>query len=79
MGSITPNLEITTLLFGLPSGLAVKNSPANVGDTVLIPGSGRSPAEGNGNLLQYSRLGNPMDRGAWQAIIHGIVKESDTT
>ena len=42
-------------------------------------GWGRSPAEGNGNRLWYSCLGNPMDRGAWQAIVHGVTKESDTT
>ena len=46
-------------------GAVVKNQPANAGDSHLIPGSGRSPREGNGNLLQYSCLGNPMDRGAW--------------
>ena len=44
-----------------------------------IPGLGRSPGEGNGNPLQYSCLENPMDRGAWQAIIHRVTKESDTT
>ena len=52
----------------------VKNPPANVGDTGdagSIPGSGRSPGVGNGNLLQYSYLGNTMDRGAWQATVHG--------
>ena len=57
----------------------VKNLPANAGDTSLIPGSGRSPGEENGNPLQYSCLGNPMDRGACQAIVHGVAKESDTT
>ena len=50
-----------------------ENPPANVGDTGLIPGLGRSPG-GNGNPLQYSCLGNPMDRGAWQAIVHGVAK-----
>ena len=44
-----------------------------------IPGLGRSPEEGNGNPLQYSCLENPMDRGAWQATVHGISKELDTT
>ena len=61
----------------LPSGEVVKNPPANAGDAgheVLIPGSGRSPGEGNGNPLQYSFLGNAMDRGAWRAIVHGITK-----
>ena len=48
---------------GFPSGSMVKNLPANAGDRVLIPGSGRPPGGGNGNLLQYSCLGNPMDRG----------------
>ena len=55
----------------------VKNLPANVGDTRdvgLIPGSGRSPEEGNGNPLQYSCLGNPTDREAWRAIVHGVTK-----
>ena len=47
-----------------PVALVVKNSLANAGDVGLIPGSGRSPGEGNGNPLQYSCLGNPMDRGA---------------
>ena len=52
----------------------VKNPRANIEDVGLIPGEGRSPGEGNGNLLQYSCLGNSMDRGAWQATIHGIAK-----
>ena len=46
----------------------------NTGDTGLIPGSGRSPGEGNGNLLQYSCLENLMDRRAWQAPVHGVAK-----
>ena len=66
-------------IMGFPGGSVVKNLPANAGDTGLIPGSGRSPGEGNGNLLQYSCLGNPMDRGAWWATFHGVTKESDTT
>ena len=45
----------------------------------LIPGSGRSPGKGNGNLVQYSCLGNPMDRGAWWATVHGVPEESDVT
>ena len=67
---------------GLPGGSAVKNPPANAGDTRdvgLIPESGRSPREGNGNSLQHSCLGNLMERGAWQATIHGVAKELDTT
>ena len=43
------------------------------------PGLGRSPGEGNVNLIQHSRLGNPMDRGAWLATVHGVAKESETT
>ena len=54
--------------------LVVKNLPANAGNTGPIPGSGRSPGEGNGNPLQYSCLGNPMDRGAWQATVIGLAK-----
>ena len=57
----------------------VKNPPANAGNMCLIPGLGRSPGEGNGNLLQYSCLENPMDRGAWQATVHGVADELDTT
>ena len=52
---------------GFPGGSDGKESTCNVGDPRLIPGSGRSPEEGNGNSLQYSCLENPMDRGAWQA------------
>ena len=54
-------------------------SAGNAGDTGLIPGLGISPGERNGNPLQYSCLEHPMDRGAWQAIVHGIAKESDMT
>ena len=50
--------------------------PANVGDTGSIPGLGRSPGEGYDNLLQYSCLQNPLDRGAWQATVHGVAKET---
>ena len=67
---------------GFPGGLVVKNPLANAGDLIsmdLIPGSGRSPGEGNGNPLQYSCLKNSMDRGAWWAMVHEGLKESDTT
>ena len=57
----------------------VKNLPAIAGDLGSIPGSERSPGEGNGNPLQYSCLENPMDRGAWCVTVHGVTKESDTT
>ena len=53
----------------------VKNWPADAGDTDLLPGSGRSTGEENGNPLQYSCLGNPIDRGAWQAAVHGLQKD----
>ena len=59
---------------GLPWWLSGKESAANAEDTGYIPGSGRSPREGNGNTLKYSCLGNPTDRGAWQAIVHGVAK-----
>ena len=60
--------------------LVVKNPPANARDKRcgLIPGSGRSLGGGNGNLFQYLCLQNPMDRGAWQATVHGVA-ESDMT
>ena len=57
----------------------VKNPPANEGDTGLIPGLGRSPGGQNGNPLQYSCLGNPMDRGACWGTVNGVTKESDIT
>ena len=60
----------------------VKKPPANAGDTTdvgSIPGSGRSPGVGNGNRLQYTCLEDSMDRGDWQVIVHGGLKESDTT
>jgi len=60
--------------WGFLSSSAVKNLPASAGDMGLIPGLGRSPGEGNGNPFQYSCLENSMDRGAWQATVHGVVK-----
>ena len=54
--------------------LVVKNLPANTGDLGSISELGRSPGGGNGNPLQYSCLGNPTDRGAWQATVHGVTK-----
>ena len=64
---------------GIPGSSDDKESACNVGDQGLIPGLGRFPREGNHNSFQYSCLGNPMDRGAWQAIVYGVVKELDTT
>ena len=64
-------------LGGFPDGTAIKNSPANAGNTRKagsILGSGKSPVVGNGNPLQYSCLENPMDRGTWQATVHGVTK-----
>ena len=57
----------------------LKNPPANSGDAGSIPGSASSPGEGNGNKLQYSCLGNPRDRGAWQAIVLAVTRELDVT
>ena len=64
---------------GFPGGSAVKNLPANVGDSSSISELERHPGEGNGNPLQYSCLGSPMDRGACWATVHRVAKESDTT
>ena len=64
---------------GFPGGSGIKASACNEGGLGLIPGSGRSPGEGNGNPLQYSCLKNPMDGGAWWATVHGVGKESDRT
>ena len=57
------------------NGLKKKNNlPAKAGDSSSIPGPGRSPGEGRGNQLQYSCLENPMDRGTWQATVHGVAQ-----
>ena len=61
-------------LLDFPDSSAVKNPPANAGDIGLIPGSGRFPGGGKGNPLQVSCLEKPMDRGAWQATVHGVIK-----
>ena len=75
--------ELTKLLtkvrtkLGFPGGSVVKNAPAlqeREGDTDSIPGSGRSPGGGQGNPFQDSFLENPMDRGAWWAMVHGVTK-----
>ena len=63
----------------LPRWLSGKESACNAGDVGWIPGLGRSPGEENGNPLQYSCLEDPMDRGAWQATVHGVAKESHRT
>ena len=59
---------------GFPGGSSGKESACNAGDTISIPGSGRSPGKGHGNPLQYSCLENPMDRGTWRATVHGFAK-----
>ena len=68
------SLPSGTPTLGFPGDSVVKNLLVNEGNMGLIPGLERSPGEGNGNLLQYSCLGNPMDRGAWQATFHGVAK-----
>ena len=73
------NIQEYTYFRGFPAGSELKNLPANARDVGLIPGSGRSPGEGNGHTLQYSCLGNPTDRGARRATTPGVAKESDTT
>ena len=71
------DMYLNTDNFGFPGGILVKNPPAGAGDTRdtgSTPGSGRSPGGGNGNSLQYSCLGNSVDRGAWWATVHGVAK-----
>ena len=62
------------IFLDFPGGSEVKVSACNPGNLGLIPGSGRSPGEGNGNPLQYSCLENPMDRGVWEVTVHGVTK-----
>ena len=64
---------------GFLGGSVVKNSSANTGDVGSTPGLGRALGEGNGNPLQYSCLGNPVNRGAWWAAVHGVAKDLDMT
>ena len=67
------------ILVDFPGGSDSKVSAYNAGELGSITGSGRSPGEGNGNPLQYSCLENPMDGGAWWAIVRGVTKKSDMT
>ena len=62
---------------GFLDGSVVKNSLDNAGGMGSISGLGRSPGEGNDNILKYSSCENSMDRGAWRTIAHGVIKESD--
>ena len=67
--------DLSKLNEGFPGGTVVKNLPANAGDAKDVgsmPESGRFPGKGNGNPLQYSCLGKPMDRGAWLTTVHGV-------
>ena len=61
-------------IIGLPRDSVIKNLLPSAGDESSIPGLGRYPGEGNGNLLQYSSLGNPMDRRTWWVTVHGLQK-----
>jgi len=69
---LTHLILIVPLNVVYPGGSVVKNACANAGDVILIPELERSPGEGNGNPLQCSCLGNPMDREAWWATVHGV-------
>ena len=62
------------LYLDVAGGSDSEESPCSAGDPGSIPGLGRSPGGGHGNPLQYSRLENPMDRGAWRATVHGVAK-----
>ena len=68
--------NLSSIKLGSPGGSDGKESACSTGDPGSIPESGRSPGGGHGNLLQYSRLENPMDRGAWRAVVHGIVSQT---
>ena len=70
----TVDIITASIYEGFLGGSEVKVSACNVGDLGSIPGLGRSPGDGNGNPHQYSCLENPMDRGAWWAILHGVTK-----
>ena len=73
-------LKMFDITLDFPGGSVVKHLPANAKDVGFIPGLGRSSGEGNDNPLQYSCLGNPMDRGTWRLyIVHGVAKELDKT
>ena len=81
MEKISKHVLILTsyIILEIPRWLSGKESVCQLGDVGLTHGSERSSGEGNGNALQYSFLGNSMDRGAWQAAIHGVTEGSDMT
>ena len=72
-------LVIHRMMQGFPGGSAVKNLPANTGDIGSTSGLGRSPGKGNGNPFQCFSLGNPTDRGAWEATVQRSQKAVSTT
>ena len=74
MLSLINHINIFIYRLGFPGGSEVKASACNAGDLGSIPGSGRSPGEGNDNPLQYSCLENPMDGGGWWATVHRVAK-----
>ena len=84
IANMITNLDLGFVIFKLPisfkaklgflGGSSIKDSACNAGDSGSIPGLGRSPREGNGNTVQYSCLENPMDRVAWQTIVHWVAK-----
>ena len=73
-GTALKSSPVHVVCGGFLGGSVVKNLPANARDTGLVPGLGRSLGEGNGNSVLYSCLGNPMDKGNWCAIVHGVTK-----
>ena len=74
--AVTPpaSYSLSVLHVASPGGSEVKESTCSIGDLGSVPGLGRPLGEGNGDPLQYSCLGNSMDRGAWQATVHGVAK-----
>ena len=66
--------DTVNLSRGFPGGSDGKQSACNAGDPGSIPGSGKSPGEGNGYAFQYSYLENPLDKGVWRATVHGVTK-----
>ena len=80
-GQTSKSTDLTEIMYktGFPGGSVARNPPANAGDTGSIPELGWAPEEGNGNRLQYTCLGDPMDRGVWWATVHGAARGSDTT